>query len=105
MTRTARGRLGVCPRCFQVAQLTRHHCLPVRFFGKNHYVIHLCAECHDDIEQILPRSVKLHRDLYLYISKEFVMGNQVTVSDITERRPNNGQLRIFRFQGNQPNAV
>ena len=53
MKRKKRG-LYNCPKCNELAPLTNHHYLPVRFFGKNPFYIKLCWKCHEEIEKLIP---------------------------------------------------
>lgn len=43
----------LCPKCKQVRPRTRHHILPKRHFN-NSPTIDLCAECHRQLEQLIP---------------------------------------------------
>lgn len=48
---------GVCPKCNEIKQLTKHHIYPKRHFGKgrkNNKTIRICRSCHDDIERLIP---------------------------------------------------
>jgi hypothetical protein len=94
-------KYGFCPRCFSLGRLQKHHCLPVRFYGRNKHVIYMCADCHQEIESILPLKVKFSPEEYLELTKQFIRGQDLLIP----KGGKYGQLRIFRLQGNQPNAV
>lgn len=74
-------RIGVCPKCFCVRRLTRHHCHPLRFFnrGRNQSILYLCEDCHREIEQILPRYRKLTQEEYTNIHHRWIMGVPVII--------------------------
>lgn len=65
---------AICPKCFEVKVLTRHHVLPKRHFGFNHCTISICRECHDEIEAIVPKYRKLERDEYFSINRIWLRG-------------------------------
>ena len=50
-------RNGFCAKCgdSNPHRLTRHHVLPVRWFGRKHNnrKVILCSDCHRDMEAIL----------------------------------------------------
>lgn len=77
MTKSQRKRLGICPKCFDLKPLTKHHIYVQRFYGKNPSVILLCRGCHNEIEAILrsaemDRGGKLRHWEYLQIVKVFI---------------------------------
>jgi len=52
--------------------MTRHHVWPKRFFkGKGPKQL-LCAECHQEIEKIIPRWNKLTKKEYQQIVNDFL---------------------------------
>jgi hypothetical protein len=63
---------GYCPKCHRIKRLTNHHITPVRFFGKNDCILKVCRECHDDIEQIIPRFHKLRKYQYMQLTKNWL---------------------------------
>ena len=67
-----------CPGCRQIREGTRHHVLPVRFFGSNQNspILYLCRPCHDRIEREIPQHTKLEREQYLEIATEFLQPAQ-----------------------------
>ena len=69
-------RIGVCPKCFKVRTLTRHHLTPKRFFNKknNKNILYLCEECHAEIEIIIPRWRKLTKESYFELHKQWIRG-------------------------------
>ena len=77
MTKSQRRRLGICPVCFRTKPLEKHHQNPRRFYGKNRHVIHLCSDCHKEIEVILNQAElfnggRLPHDEYYRITVDFV---------------------------------
>ena len=81
-------QVAVCSKCVRIREVEQHHCLPKRFFGKknNRSLLKLCAECHLEIERILPYDVKLTRGQYLDIHKDWLQGKPVAVIFRKERR-------------------
>lgn len=60
-----------CRKCFAVVNLTRHHILPTRIFGKNNKqkdLADICRDCHSEYEEIsssyLSRSEKYYREKF-----------------------------------------
>lgn len=94
-------KFGFCPRCFSLGKLVRHHCLPLRFFGKNNLLIFLCEDCHQEIEKILPLKIKLTPEQYLRITVQFIHWQEIELP----KGENYGQLRLIKFRGDQPSAV
>lgn len=78
-------KLGVCPKCFKIKRLTRHHLLPQRFFGKTKAIILLCEGCHiydeNSIERLLPQFRKLTREEYFEVTKKWLRGERVRIID------------------------
>lgn len=77
MTRSQIKRLGVCPKCLEKKPLTKHHIFPVRFFGKNDYLIKICRSCHDKIEAIIKSKEmdnygELRKIEYLNLTVKFI---------------------------------
>lgn len=68
------SNIGVCPKCFEITVLTRHHILPQRFFGKknNSSKIFLCRKCHDIADRLTPYKEKLDKQEYLNIHREWI---------------------------------
>lgn len=45
-------KIGVCPKCKQEKNLTRHHVYPkVHFFIDE--IEYICRDCHDDLEYFI----------------------------------------------------
>ena len=71
--------VGLCPKCFHVRCLTKHHVFPKRYFGngkRNSSILYLCAECHHGrtgIEATLPLR-KLKKEEYISITKSWLRG-------------------------------
>lgn len=68
----------LCPSCKKITEGTRHHILPVRFFGSNENspILYLCRPCHDEIEKLIPQFTRLDRDEYFQIAVEFLQPAQ-----------------------------
>jgi len=64
---------GLCPKCLVIKRLTRHHLLPVRHFGDGSRspILHLCRQCHDEIEKLIPY-IKLSPREYFRIARDFL---------------------------------
>ncbi len=77
----SKRKIAVCPRCFKVRLLTKHHLTPKRFFNKknNQNIIYICEECHKEIEKIIPRFRKLLKEEYFDIHKKWLQGKNVMV--------------------------
>jgi len=71
--KTRNIRYGICPKCMECRQLTRHHIFPLRFFGHSNNVLHICRFCHDEIEEILPKYRKLKKTEYVRLHKQWLM--------------------------------
>ncbi|MDA3815585.1 MAG: hypothetical protein PF549_04430 [Patescibacteria group bacterium] len=74
-------RRGICPKCFKLKRLTKHHILPKRFYKRNDHTIYLCRDCHDEIEVILERlecdnSGRLKHHHYQEVIKRFIRGGE-----------------------------
>ena len=65
---------GVCPRCFQVRYLEKHHIFPLRFYEDSTEKLFLCHSCHKKIEKIIPIFYKLNKKLCLDLHKAFIRG-------------------------------
>jgi len=70
---------GYCPKCHEVKDLTQHHIWPKRFFRGGYGKLSICRNCHDEIETILPRYVKLSKEDYLWITKIWLLGGNPIV--------------------------
>ena len=69
-----------CPKCRRwFENLTRHHVLPVRHFGRsgNSLIFKLCRECHNKLEVIIKKAEekrgRLAKMRYVKILLIFVM--------------------------------
>ena len=72
-----KDKYGICPKCFQVRKLTRHHALPKRYFGDTNHKLWICRDCHDEIEKILPLNIKYEHEQYIEIHKQWLMHKPV----------------------------
>jgi hypothetical protein len=72
---------GVCEKCGYKGLVTRHHIMPVTFFGKFGDVSLLCRDCHNEIEQVYEifegktkqgRRIKLKRRCYRRIFENWI---------------------------------
>ena len=72
---------GYCPKCHQMRFLEKHHVMPRRFFGKksNNCKLAICENCHKEIEDILPREIRLSKKAYRQITKQWLLGNNPKV--------------------------
>lgn len=69
--------LGLCPKCLQIKEITKHHILPKRYFKKknDYMVLHLCRECHNILEMVIKKNEKnkeLSRENYIGIAQQFI---------------------------------
>jgi hypothetical protein len=74
MSKKSRGKIGLCPKCLEIKNLTKHHIFPKRFFGENDNVLYICRECHNNIESIIPEYYQLAKEVYLNLTKQFLTG-------------------------------
>lgn len=68
---------GICPKCLEIQNkaLTRHHVVPKRYkVCGNHYILLICRDCHDEIEQILPKERQLTNDEYWEVTRTWLKG-------------------------------
>lgn len=66
---------GRCPACQQRGALTKHHILPIRFYGKgshNEHIVLLCRECHNELELRIPLQTMLPDWRYFVIVALFI---------------------------------
>ncbi|WP_457635804.1 HNH endonuclease [Persephonella sp.] len=66
---------AVCPKCFNLRKLTKHHILPKRHFKKKEdreKIFLLCRECHDEIEKQIPFE-KMQRQYYFFLLRRFIL--------------------------------
>jgi len=68
-------RYSICPKCFKIKKLTAHHIFPKRFFGDNNSKLYICRDCHDEIEEIIPRYRKLAKRDYIFLTKQWLTEN------------------------------
>lgn len=54
-----------CPACGVVTNMTSHHIMPVRHYGRksNNHIILLCRSCHTHLERYIPQA-PMPRDFY-----------------------------------------
>jgi C4-type Zn-finger protein len=62
----------LCPKCHQIKPATKHHLLPVRFFGENPLYLWICRSCHDLLEDVIPRHQVLSEDEYIELAVNFL---------------------------------
>lgn len=83
--------IGLCPKCLDVDELTKHHILPKRHFpvSPESPLLWLCRGCHDQLEQAIP----FHRqrtDFYFAIAIAFLKG-EIYESRSRRRRNHSGR--------------
>jgi hypothetical protein len=67
--------LILCPKCQRIKPATKHHVLPLRFFGnRSNILLFLCRVCHDALEEIIPKHNQLPEEEYILIAVEFLGG-------------------------------
>lgn len=78
---------SVCCKCFSLGKTTHHHIFPKRFFpNNNHALLHICRECHNEIETLLPRGYKLTKQEYRDIHRDWLRGIPIMISHIRRRQ-------------------
>jgi hypothetical protein len=68
--------VGVCPKCLEIKELSRHHVFPRRWF-KRKEIIFFCRQCHNEVEYIISireRGRPLDEHVYVSIIKSFLRG-------------------------------
>lgn len=73
---------GLCPKCGKLKWLTGHHIFPKRFFGngdRNNVYLFVCLDCHQELEEILPDSTPLSREMYYQITRKFIRDENIMV--------------------------
>ena len=76
-----KNRKGYCPKCGEIVVLTKHHCLPKRFYGANEAFILICRTCHNEIERILPRNRRLSKEEYLDIHRAWLKDKPIIITE------------------------
>ncbi len=68
----------MCAACKKIRESSKHHILPLRFYGssQNSPILYLCRTCHDEIERLIPQHHKLDREDYFEIAAEFLQPAQ-----------------------------
>jgi len=61
-----------CPKCGKFKRLTKHHCLPKRFFRGQGPILMICRKCHTVLEGWIPFKTKLTPEEYYYIIDRFL---------------------------------
>ena len=64
---------GICPKCLECRNLTSHHIYPKRFFGHSQNILLICRDCHDEIEEIIPKHNILKKSEYKKLHKQWLM--------------------------------
>ncbi len=66
--------IGICKKCRKETELTKHHCLPRRFFGQISVYIYICRECHNKLEALIPQEKQLPVPVYMDLARNFMKG-------------------------------
>ena len=89
--RIKRVKTGFCQKCGELKIITTHHILPKRFFGANEATLRICRDCHDEIEEILPRNRELTKAEYFEIHKAWLKDKCITIIE-EEKEVINGKV-------------
>jgi len=86
---------AVCPRCFGLRYLEKHHMFPKRFFGENKNLLFLCSDCHLQVERMIPRYQMLKEWVYVDLHKAFIrnLKSLYDVDKILEREDYEKRIR------------
>lgn len=79
--RPSKRKKNFCAKCWKFTETENHHVLPRRHFKRSEYhrrTIRLCADCHREIEKILPFR-RLEKDIYIEIHKLWLMDVDITI--------------------------
>jgi len=75
--------IGICPKCGELTNLTRHHIYPTRHYNGQYSgdrnILKLCRSCHDDLEKMIPYKKQEH-GFYRAIIKVFLNGTTVKIT-------------------------
>jgi hypothetical protein len=67
------GRVwGLCPKCFGISVLTRHHIFPRRYYKGRGPILFICRSCHNKLESEIPDRIRLTEDRYIEIVRDFL---------------------------------
>jgi len=82
---------SICSKCLEYRFITRHHIFPKRFFKKTKKapILMLCQKCHQEIEDRIPRHIKLSKQDYIALTIKFLKEGE-NVKSIRSRK-NTGQ--------------
>ena len=72
-----RNKNGICPKCFQVRKLTRHHVLFKKFYGHTDCVLLICRDCHDEIHSFISAEHKFSKEEYFQIHRAWLEGKNI----------------------------
>jgi len=92
---------GLCPKCIEITQLTRHHIFPLRHYPRQRkpVCLYLCRNCHSDLERKIPFK-KMARDFYVAVVKNFLTGgNYATRSSVRKLQPDTVLFQGETYQG------
>jgi len=70
---------ALCPKCFRVELLQKHHITPLRFFRRNKNVLLLCRKCHREIESFIPRKRRLDIREYFDLHKSWLKSERILI--------------------------
>jgi len=65
------AKYSMCPKCFKMMYLTKHHIYPKQFF-KGSPVFWLCRSCHDDLERMIDHKKRFPKEVYVKILRLFL---------------------------------
>ena len=68
---------GLCPKCLKMRSITRHHLHPKRYFKRSKAILHLCRQCHNELEYLITDSEingKMEKKHYVQIAIDFLRG-------------------------------
>lgn len=75
---------AICPKCFTMQLMTRHHVVPRRYKvkGTHKLLLLICRDCHDVIDAIMPDKRVLAESECIRITQKWLMGEHVLVYDV-----------------------
>ena len=78
-----RHGLNICPRCFNLDKLTRHHIYPQSKYGKNMFILYICRKCHDQLHRELKdKFTSMNKSQLIAYNKAFTREEKDYVRDM-----------------------
>lgn len=63
-----------CEKCGEYKRKTKHHVYPKTYFGRKGKKLILCRDCHDEIEELIPKFQKMSKAWYDMVNNSWLNG-------------------------------